>query len=68
MKKIVIVTRQTDNDHGLIELLSALFPECEICMVFLDKEDLEACLNGCLSGSSIADARGANHGKHFDHK
>lgn len=53
VKKIVIVTRQTDNDHGLIKLLKALFPECEICMVFLDKEDLEACPNGSLSRSHI---------------
>ena len=66
MERIVIVTRQTRNNHGLIELLSALFPECEICTVFLDKEDLAVYPKGCLSGSSITDAKGGSHGKHSD--
>jgi len=49
MKKIVIVTKHTDSDHSLIELLSSLFPECEVCAVSLDTDDLEACLNTPLS-------------------
>ena len=30
MERIVIVTDGSENDHGMIELLKAMFPECEI--------------------------------------
>jgi len=68
VEKIVVVTKETDNDHTLIELLNALFPECEICIVSLNSEGLETCPNDSLSGCSKTDARGGSHGKHFDHR
>lgn len=33
MERIVIVPNGSENNHGLIELLKALFPECEIQIV-----------------------------------
>ena len=33
MDRIVFVTDGSENDHGMIELLKALFPECEIQIV-----------------------------------
>jgi hypothetical protein len=68
VKKIVVVTNGTDKDRGLIELLNALFPECEIRTVSLNREGLETCPNDSLSGRSKTDARGGSHGKHFDHR
>jgi hypothetical protein len=68
VEKIVVVTKGTDEDRGLIELLKALFPECEIRIVSLNSEGLETCTNHSLSGHSKTDARGDSHGKHFDHR
>ena len=68
MEKIVVVTKGKENDHTLIELLNALFPECEIRIVSLNSEGLETCTNDSLSGHSKTDARGGSHGKHFDHR
>ena len=50
MKKIVIVSEQLDRDSGLIELLTALFPECEICVIPSNMENLEAYQGGSSSG------------------
>ena len=68
MEKIVVVTKGTNKDRGLIELLKALFPECVIRTVSLNSEGLETCPNDSLSGHSKTDARGGSHGKHFDHR
>ena len=68
MEKIVVFTKETDNDHTLIELLNALFPECEIRTVSLNSEGIETCPNDSSSGRSKTDARGGSHGKHFDHR
>ena len=68
MEKIMVVTKETDNDHTLIELLKALFPECEICTASLNSEGLETCPNDSLSRRSRTDAREGSHGKHFDHR
>ena len=64
----MVVIKETDSDHTLVELLNALFPECEIRIVSLNSEGLETCPNDSLSGHSKTDARGGSHGKHFDHR
>lgn len=68
MEKIVVVTKGKENDHTLIELLKALFPECEIRTVSLNSEGIETCPDDSLSGQSKTDAKGGSHGKHFDHR
>ncbi len=68
MEKIVVVTKGKENDHTLIELLKALFPECEIRTVSLNSEGLETCPNDSSSGHSKTDERGGSHGKHLDHR
>ena len=50
MKKIVIFSNQTVSDHGLVALLNAFFPECEICIVS-PKEDLETDRSGHDTGN-----------------
>jgi len=52
MEKIMVVTKETDNDRTLIELLKALFPECEICTASLNSEGLETCPKDSLSRRS----------------
>ena len=49
MEKIVIVSDQLDRDSGLIRLLKALFPECEICIIPSNIENLEAYLGDSSS-------------------
>ncbi len=67
MKKIVIVIEETANDNGLITLLNALFPECEISTVSLNREGLETRPNDPLSGFVTTAARGGSHGNyHLD--
>jgi len=68
VEKIVVVTKGTNKDRGLIELLKALFPECEIRTVSLNSEGLETCPNDSLSGHTKTDTKGDSHGKHFDHR
>ena len=68
MEKIVVVTKGTNKDRGLIELLKALFPECVIRTVSLNSEGIETCPDDSLSGQSKTDAKGGSHGKHFDHR
>jgi hypothetical protein len=68
VEKIVVVTKGTDEDRGLIELLKALFPECVIRTVSLNSEGIETCPNDSLSGQSKTDTRGGSHGKHFDRR
>lgn len=46
MKKIVIKTSQPDPDYSLIALLKALFPDCEIQIVFKEVETFEKCQTG----------------------
>ncbi len=41
MKKIVIKTSRPDPDYSLIALLKALFPDCEIQIVFKEVETFE---------------------------
>ena len=48
MEKIVIVTNGSENDHGMIELLKALFPECEIRIVSRKGESYEDCPKSSL--------------------
>ena len=49
MEKIVIASDQLDRDSGLIRLLKALFPECEICIIPSNMESLEAYLGDSSS-------------------
>jgi hypothetical protein len=43
VKKTVTVSKQQkDCKHGLIALINALFPECEITTVFSDMEGADA--------------------------
>jgi len=43
MERIVIVTDGSENDQGMIELLKALFPECEIKIVSHKEEGYVDC-------------------------
>ncbi len=58
MEKIVIISKQEDCNHGLIALISALFPECEISIVFSDMEGTDAYPDESLSELALSDARG----------
>ena len=68
MEKIVVVTNKTGNDKALIELLNALFLECEICTVSGYRDGLETQSNDSSSGKSKTDAKGDSHGKHFNRR
>lgn len=57
MEKIVIVSDQLDRDSGSIQLLKALFPECEICIIPSNIENLEAYLDDSSSGLHTKDAK-----------
>ena len=46
MKKIVIKTSRPEPDFSLIALLKALFPDCEIHIVFKEVETFEKCQTG----------------------
>ncbi len=43
MERIVVVTNGSDNDQSLIELVKALFPECEIQIVSRKGENSSDC-------------------------
>lgn len=55
MEKIVIISKQEDCNHGLIALINALFPECEISIVFSDMEGTDAYPDESLSGLAPTD-------------
>jgi len=54
----VIISKQEDCNHGLIALINALFPECEIGIVFFDLEGTDAYPDESLSELALTDARG----------
>jgi len=68
MKKILIFPKETENDHGLIELLHTLFPEFEICMVYANAQKPDAWAKSPLSRSGMNDEKGGRHGKHSDRR
>ena len=43
MEKIVIVSRETDSNQVLIQLLNELFPECEIYTISPDTDNSRTC-------------------------
>ena len=51
MEKIVVVTNKTGNDKALIELLNALFPECEIYTFSGYRDGLETQSNDSSQGN-----------------
>mgnify|MGYP000099024251 FL=1 len=57
MKKIVILSDNSDRSFSWVALLNALFPECEIEIrtVFRDEEGLRSFPFGSLSKNSITD-------------
>jgi hypothetical protein len=57
VEKIVIVSDQLDRDSGLIRSLKALFPECEICIISRNMENLETYLADFSSGLYTKDAK-----------
>lgn len=57
MEKIVIVSDQLDHDSCLIALLKAPFPECEICIIPSNIENLEAYPGGFSSELHTNDAK-----------
>ena len=57
MKKIVIASEKTGNDERLIELLRALFPECEICAVLASPESLKEHQNDSIGISTQSSRR-----------
>ena len=58
MEKVVIISKEKDCNHGLIALINALFPECEISIVFSDMEGTDAYPDESLSELALSDARG----------
>ena len=58
MKKVVIISKQKDCNNGLIALINALFPECEISTVFSDMEGADGYPDESLSEFHLTDARG----------
>jgi hypothetical protein len=48
MERIVIVTDGSENDHSMIELLKAMFPECDIQIVSRKKDGYVDCPKGSL--------------------
>ena len=58
MEKVVIVSKQKDCDQGLIAFINALFPECEISIIFSDMEGTDAYPDESLSELALSDARG----------
>lgn len=55
MKEIVIVSRQMGNNEGLMELLKALFPECEIRVALFQVEDAVSSPKGILPDGHTVD-------------
>jgi hypothetical protein len=58
VEKIVIISKQEDCDQGLIAFINALFPECEISIIFSDMEGTDAYPDESLSELALTDARG----------
>ena len=58
MEKIVIISKQEDCNHGLIALINALFPECDISIIFSDMEGTDAYPDESLSEFPLTDAKG----------
>ncbi len=60
MKKIIILSDNSDRSSSWVMLLNVLFPECEIeiRMVSHDDEGLESYPFGSLSENSITDKFG----------
>jgi hypothetical protein len=58
MEKIVIVTSQPEPDDGLLALLNALFPDCEIQIVFRRVENFEKCEADSFSRPFMTDTTG----------
>lgn len=58
MEKIVIVTSQPEPDDGLLASLNALFPECEVHVVFRRVETFEQCQADSFSGPFMTDTTG----------
>lgn len=50
MKKIVIVSSESERDECLLELVKTLFPDCEICVVSGMGETLAQCWADSFSG------------------
>ena len=48
MEKIVIVTSQPEPDYGLLASLNALFPDCEIQIVFKKNETVAEYFASCF--------------------
>jgi hypothetical protein len=61
MERIVIVTDGSEYDHGMIELLKAIFPECEIKIVSGKEKNSEASPMDSLGGSITTGPTGGNH-------
>jgi len=55
MKKIVIISEQGRVNHGLIALLTALFPECDNSIVSADRQDLKPFTEGTFSKTGMQD-------------
>ena len=55
MKKIVIISRQTEINYHLIVNLHALFPECEIDIVFSEMQGVESFQHSLYPESPITD-------------
>ena len=61
MKKIVIKTSRIEPDFSLIASLKALFPECEIQIVFKEVGTVEKRLAGRRSGIYSECVHPGNH-------
>ena len=59
MEKIFIISRETESDQLLIQLLNALFPECEICAISPGNDNSRTCANN-LYRLLVADTKGSS--------
>jgi hypothetical protein len=60
-EKIVIISRPTEINYHLIVNLHALFPECEIDIVFSEMQGVESFPYSLYSESPITDETFLNH-------
>jgi hypothetical protein len=58
VKEIVIISEQGRVNHGLIALLTTVFPECDISVVAADRQDPEPYPAGSFLKTGMQDETG----------
>jgi hypothetical protein len=67
MKKIVLLSQGKHKDHLLVEMLSLLFPECEIHFSDPPGEMPDLSFNQTRSNQCIMKGKGEINGEHSNH-